>query len=417
MLRPWALAAALCFAAAQGASASVTAAHDAAPSYHVAAPRYVWHLPRGFPVPAVPADNPMSDAKVALGRRLFFDPRLSSTGRYSCASCHDPARSYSDGRKVAVGATGQALPHNAMALVNVAYNIAFGWTEPAPRSLETQMLQPMLNEHPVELGLKGPVRQIVAELARDPGYRQAFAAAFAEAHADARVGAHSGARPNEGPDARPNADRGPRPDVPADITLDHIVKAIAAFERTLISGNSPFDRYVFGGDSHALSAEAKRGMALFFSRRIGCAGCHSGFNFSGNWRDAEGRTGRASFANDGTSDRPLRVPTLRNLLYTAPYMHDGRFATLGAVLDHYVRVGREPDSTHGGTRDPRLQAFTLTREERQQLIAFLGSLSDAAFVRDAQAQAPCVVPACTRGAGSRAARAILQNGAIDRREP
>ncbi len=351
----------------------------------------------------------MSDAKVALGRRLFFDPRLSLTGRYRCASCHDPARSYSDGRKVAVGATGQALPRNAMALVNVAYSIAFGWTEPAPRSLETQMLRPMLNEHPVELGLKGHERQIVAELARDPGYRQAFAAAFAEAHADARAGAHSG--------ARPNADRGPRSDAPTDITLDHIVKAIAAFERTLISGNSPFDRYVFDGDSHALSAEAKRGMALFFSRRLGCAGCHSGFNFSGNWLDAEGRTGRASFANDGTSDRPIRVPTLRNLLFTAPYMHDGRFATLGAVLDHYVRVGQEPDSKHGGTRDPRLRAFTLAREERRDLIAFLESLSDAAFVRDAQAQAPCEVPACTRGAGPRAARVILQNVAIDRREP
>ncbi len=307
----------------------------------------------------------MSDTKVALGRRLFFDPRLSITGRYSCASCHDPARSYSDGRKVAIGATGQALPHNAMALVNVAYDIAFGWTEPAPRSLETQMLQPMLNEHPVELGLKRHVRQIIAELARDPSYRQAFAAAFADAQAD----------------ARPNVHQDPRPNAPTDITLGRVIKAIAAFERTLISGDSPFDRYVFGGDTKALSGEAKRGMALFFSKRIGCAGCHSGFNFSGNWRDAEGRTGRASFANDGTGDRPIRVPTLRNLLYTAPYMHDGRFATLDAVLDHYVRVGREPDSRHGGTRDPRLRTLTLTAEERQELIAFLESLSDAAFVR------------------------------------
>lgn len=302
----------------------------------------------------------MSDAKVALGRRLFFEPRLSVTGRYSCASCHDPARSYSDGRKVAIGATGQALPHNAMALVNVAYDIALGWTEPAPRSLEEQMLRPMLSERPVELGLRGRERQVVAELARDAGYRRAFAEAF--------------------PRAQPA------------VTLGHVVKAIAAFERTLIAGDSPFDRYVFGGDSHALSTEAKRGMALFFSARIGCAGCHSGFNFSGNWRDAEGDTGRPSFANDGTSDRPIRVPTLRNLIFTAPYMHDGRFATLGAVLDHYVRVGREPDARQGGERDPRLRSFTLTGEERRDLIAFLESLSDRAFVRDASAQACSRIP-------------------------
>lgn len=347
----WALAAAVRFAAATVAYATalhVTAVH-AAPHSRAGPPRYVWHLPRGFPVPAVPAGNPMSDAKVALGRRLFFETRLSVTGRYSCASCHDPARSYSDGRPVAVGATGQALPHNAMALVNVAYNIAFGWTEPAPRSLEAQMLGPMLNEHPVELGLKGRERQVVAELSR--GYGRAFAAAF--------------------PDARPA------------VTLDRVIEAIAAFERTLISGNSPFDRYVFGGDLHALSGEAKRGMALFFSERIGCAGCHSGFNFSGSWRDAEGETGRPSFANDGTSDQPIRVPTLRNLAFTAPYMHDGRFATLGTVLDHYVRAGREPDARHGGTRDPRLRSFTLTGKERRELIAFLESLSDSAFVRGA----------------------------------
>ncbi len=330
--------------------AARSAAHAAATPTKRAEPRYVWHLPRGFPVPAVPADNPMSDAKVVLGRQLFFEPRLSVTGRYSCASCHEPALSYTDGRKLAVGATGQVLPHSAMALVNVAYNIAFGWTEPAPRSLEAQMLQPMLSDHPVELGLKGRERPLLAELSQDPRYRDTFAAAF--------------------PDARPA------------VTLTHLIEAIAAFERTLISGDSPFDRYVFGGDLQALTTQAKRGMALFFSARLGCAGCHSGFNFSGNWRDAEGETGRASFANDGTSDRPIRVPTLRNLVYTAPYMHDGRFATLDAVLDHYIRVGREPDARHGVTRDPRLKTFTLTGEERGELIAFLESLSDPSFVRD-----------------------------------
>src|ERR1700751_3844983 len=104
---------------------------------------YRWQLPRGFPTPAVPPDNPMSEAKVALGRRLFFDPRLSVNGRYSCASCHDPSRAFSDGRARAVGATGETLPHSALALVNVAYNVSFGWVDPRARSLEAQMLKPL----------------------------------------------------------------------------------------------------------------------------------------------------------------------------------------------------------------------------------------------------------------------------------
>ena len=293
----------------------------------------------------------MSAAKVALGERLFFEPRLSVSGRYSCASCHDPARSFSDGRTVALGATGQALSHNALALVNVAYNISFGWAKPQVRSLEAQMLAPLLNEQPPELGLAGREASVCAQLAADPAYAAAFRAAFPPAGA---------------------------------VTLDIIVTAIAAFERTLISGRSPFDRYVFDGEHGALSDEAKRGMALFFSPRVGCARCHSGFNFSGNWRDAQGETGRASFANNGSSERAVRVPTLRNVALTAPYMHDGRFATLGQVLEHYSGLAARAHAGHGtpGTRsDPRLPRTALSESERAELIAFLESLTDEAFVR------------------------------------
>ncbi len=310
-------------------------------------PAYVWHLPRGFPTPAVPANNPMSAAKVALGKRLFFDTRLSITGKYSCASCHDPARSYSDGRAVAIGATGAALPHSAMALVNVAYNVSFGWTKPELGSLEAQMLEPLLNRHPIELGLAGREQAVARTLSAD--YASSFAAVFHD----------------EGPP----------------VTLDHIVKAIAAFERTLISGQSPFDRYVFNGEHAALSPQAKAGMALFFSPRAGCSGCHSGFNFSGNWRDSEGATGEASFANNGTSDQPMRVPTLRNIAITAPYMHDGRFSTLEAVVDHYAQVAAQAraDPTGAGKIDLRLRTFDLTPAERAELIAFLNSLTDPTF--------------------------------------
>jgi len=250
----------------------------------------------------------MSEAKVALGKRLFFEPQLSVNGRYSCASCHDPARSFSDGRTLAVGTTGDTLPHNAMALINVAYNVSFGWTDPRGRSLEAQMLKPLLARHPVELGLAGREASVCAALAADPQYRSAFAAAFPQGAA-------------------------PRQDAAGAVTFDHIVKAIAAFERTLISGRSPFDRYVFSGEHGALSAEAKR------------------------------------------------VPTLRNIALTAPYMHDGRFATLAQVLEHYSELGRRAQAPEGGHQDRRLPQRPLSARERAELSAFLESLTDESFAR------------------------------------
>jgi cytochrome c peroxidase len=302
---------------------------------------FEWHLPRGFPTPAVPADNPMSVEKVALGQRLFFEPRLSVTGKYSCASCHEPIRAYSDGRARAVGATGETLAHSAMSLINVAYNISFGWTRPDLQSLEAQMLEPLLNEHPVELGLAGRQSAVRDLLAADPDYRHAFAQAF--------------------------------PGDTAAVSFENLVKAIAAFERTLIYGNSPFDRYTFGGEHAAISEAAKRGMKLFYSPRAGCGSCHSGINFDGNWRDSQGETGKPSFASNGASDQPMRVPTLRNIALTAPYMHDGRFASLSSVLDHYARVAQQP------TSDLKLRKFDLSADERGDLVAFLNTLTDPAF--------------------------------------
>lgn len=313
---------------------------------------YAWHLPRGFPIPAVPPDNPMTESKVALGRRLFYDPRLSVTGHYSCASCHDPARSFTDGRPVAIGALGDALPRNAMALVNVAYNISFGWTKPDVLSLEAQMREPLLNSHPVELGLVVREQSVAAQLASDPFYAEAFPAAF----------------PHDG----------------AAVTIDHLIKAIAAFERTLISGNSPFDRYVFQGDHSALSGPAKRGMALFFSPAAGCSGCHSGFNFTGTWRDSDGETGKPAFASNGVTAELMRVPTLRNIALSGPYMHDGRFPTLDAVLDHYFGLGKQ-----GIRYDRRLPRVSLDMQQKADLVAFLKSLTDENFVRQsATATAP-----------------------------
>jgi cytochrome c peroxidase len=342
------------------------AAASAAPP---AAPAYEWRLPPGFPRPLVPADNPMSTAKVELGRRLFHESRLSSTGRYACASCHRPELAFTDGRTHSLGANGDAVKHAAMSLANVAYSPALTWADGRVRSLESQMRRPLFNEHPLEMGLDRGGRAAVAAFSADTLYRQLFAAAF--------------------------------PDDAAPISMDHIIKAIAAFERSLISGRSPFDRYVFDDDRTALTAAQKRGMALFFSARIGCAQCHSGFNFSGPLiYEGHGKES-AVFANTGlydedgrgsypAGDRGLieishraadmgrfRVPTLRNVALTAPYMHDGSLADLDAVIDHYARGGR------GNRRqDSRVRPLFLTPGERADLVAFLQSLTDREFVDD-----------------------------------
>jgi cytochrome c peroxidase len=298
---------------------------------------YAWKLPRGFPEPAVPADNPMSAEKVALGARLFADERLSVTASYSCATCHDPARAFTDGLARSRGATGATLPLNAPTLINVAYNASFGWHDSGVITLERQMRGPLFAEHPPELGLAGRERDVERALAADDAARAAFAAAF--------------------------------PGEAAPVTLDNAIRAIAAFERTLLSAESPFDRYVFSGDHAALTPAQKRGMDLFFSERAGCARCHGGINFAGGWVDRDHPEARAVFADTGTG-AAVRVPTLRNLLATAPYLHDGRFATLDAVLDHYEELAADAGA------DLRLQRSPLTSPERSDLRAFLESLSD-----------------------------------------
>jgi cytochrome c peroxidase len=291
-----------------------------------------WSLPPGFPEPRVPADNPMSQAKVDLGRVLFADTRLSRSGRHSCQSCHDPARAFTDGESRSRATDGDWLPLNAPTLLNVAYNTSYGWRDPEVRTLEQQMRGPLM--HPRELALAGREAAVEAALAADPVTLGAFRAAF----------------PND----------------PMPATLDNVIRAIAAFQRTLIRGDSPFDRYVFRGDHSALDAAQKRGMELFFSR-AGCAACHGGINFAGPWTDRDHPAARLELADIGTGE-PVRVPTLRNLSVTAPYLHDGRLATLAAVLGNYERLAAD------GRADPRLRRAALTTEELVDLEAFLRSL-------------------------------------------
>lgn len=343
------------------ACAAVNATHGA----DTPVPAYEWHLPPGFPRPVVPADNPMTAAKVELGRRLFQDTALSS-GRYACVTCHRPELAFTDGRSRALGATGEILQHGAMSLANVAYNAAFTWSDARVNSLEAQMRRPLFNDHPVEMGLKSG-REAVQALSADSVYRELFAAAF--------------------------------PGDAAPLSMDHVIKAIAAFERTLISGRSRFDRYVFDDERTALSEPEKRGMELFFSTRVGCAQCHSGINFCGPLNYEGSSQGKALFANTGLydvdgrgsyppEDRGLidithraadmgkfRVPTLRNVALTAPYMHDGSLASLEDVIDHYARGGRK-----NPRQDSRVRPLSLSPAQRADLVAFLRSLTDLEFV-------------------------------------
>lgn len=329
-----------------------------------------WNLPKGFPRPAVPVDNPMSAAKVELGRYLFYDTRISVNGKESCGSCHRQELAFTDGRARAEGTTGQLHPRSSMSLVNVAYVPLLTWANPTLDSLEEQALTPMLGEQPIELGLKGHEKQFLDAVRRDPMYQRLFPQAF-----------------HEGGDV---------------YTLPNVTKAIAAFERTIISMRSPYDRYRWGGEPSAISDSAKRGELIFSSsERGGCFQCHGGWNFStiryeGSTNRGGEEDARGGFFNTGVSlyaapNRGLyeithrdedigkfRAPTLRNVALTAPYMHDGSLATLGEVLDHYAAGGK----LEHPNKSRILRPFRLTDADKHDLIEFLKSLTDEELLHD-----------------------------------
>jgi cytochrome c peroxidase len=340
---------------------------------------YSWNLPKGFPRPPVPADNPMTPAKVELGRYLFYDTRLSVNGKSSCGTCHKQELAFTDGKPVGEGATGQKHSRGAMSLVNIAYSAALTWSNPQMKELEQQALTPMFGEHPVELGLREG-DSLPAMLRADPKYREMFERAFPG-----------------------TADR---------FTVANVTKAIASFERSIISARSPYDRYHYNREDDAISDAAKRGETLFFNQHLSCFRCHGGFNFSGD-SVGEGRQREVEFHNTGLYNVPgklsypapnvgtfeftkapgdvgkFKAPTLRNIAVTAPYMHDGSIATLEGVLDHYAAGGRTiasgPNAGIGHdnpNKDQLVGGFELSAQDRQDLIAFLQSLTDEAVLHD-----------------------------------
>lgn len=343
-------------------------------------PVWSWDLPPGFPTPIVPPDNPMTEAKVELGRHLFHDRRLSVDRTRSCASCHRPELAFTDGLPRARLPSGEEHPRGSPSLGNVAYAAWLGWANPTLVRLEAHVVVPLLGDDPPELGWSGREGELVARLEEVPAYRRLFAAAF--------------------------------PDDEDPIDLANLVRAIACFERTLIAGGSAVDRFL-AGDQQALSPSARRGLDLFRSERLGCATCHAGWATTDAAIGVETPDPALTFHNTGLYDvdgsgayppggtglhavtgRPedmgkFRAPMLRNVAVTAPYMHDGSIATLDEVLDHYARGGRRiEEGPHAGDgrdsrfKSPLLRGFELAAGERSDLLAFLDALTDHAFLAD-----------------------------------
>jgi len=352
-----------------------------------------WGLPMGFPTPKVSADNPPSVEKIALGRFLFYDARLSGNLTQSCASCHRQALAFTDGLPLAIGSTGDVHPRNSMSLTNAGYASTLAWASDILVELEQQALVPMFGEDPVELGLTGLDDELLARLRADGRYRRLFAEAF--------------------------------PDDSEPIQIGNLVRALTSFVRSLISGHSPYDRFVQGIGETALSRSAQRGGRLFFTERLECFHCHGGFNFALNTTFAGQAFDESAFQNnglyniDGEGAYPpdntglfertrlaedmgaFKAPTLRNIELTGPYMHDGSIATLEEVLDHYMAGGRritsgpfEGDGRKNPFKDNFVRGFSLTAEEREDVLNFLKALTDEGFTTRASFADPFTTPSC-----------------------
>lgn len=304
--------------------------------------------PLGLPPVPIPAGNPPTAATVALGRRLFYDKRLSSDDTVACANCHNPAIFFTDGLIVSSGVADRMGTRNAPTVLNAAYSQLQFWDGRAA-SLEEQAGGPIQN--PVEMNQPHDV--MVSKIRAVAEYRTAFATAF---------------------------DVGP-------ITVERVEKAIAAFERTLLSGNSPFDRYLYGGDKKALSAAAIRGLAIFRDKGKGnCATCHTiedqyalftdnKFHNLGVGVEANGKVadeGRYAETHAESDHGAFRTPSLRNVAKTEPYMHDGSLKTLRQVVD-FVNDGGGSQGNAGLDRE--IRSLHLTVREKTDLVAFLESLT------------------------------------------
>jgi cytochrome c peroxidase len=294
-----------------------------------------WRLP----AVSMPKDNASSPPRVELGRALFFDPRLSGNGASSCASCHNPSLGWSDGQKTAIGFGGAVLGRATPTIVNTAYNTQFMW-DGRKKSLEDQALGPMKAAD--EMNTDFPA--VIARLGTMPAYRALFEKAY----------------PGE------------------PIGEETIAKALAAFERTVVSRDAPFDRWL-AGDTRALTPEQYRGWKVFTDPARGnCAACHSGPNFTDNGFHNIGirangpnpDLGRFNIRKVASMKGAFKTPTLRDIELTGPYFRDGSAATLRDVVEHYARGG---DDRSNVSQD--MKQLNLTEREKSDLVAFMKALT------------------------------------------
>jgi len=302
--------------------------------------------PLGLPPLPVPDDNPLTAETIKLGAKLFFDARLSADSTVSCSSCHSPGNGFGDGRKTSLGMNQQTGDRNAPTIINAAYNVLQFWDGRAG-TLEDQSAGPIAN--PIEMN--SPHRDCVDRLNGIPEYRELFAKAFGE----------------------------------GEIRMVHVQKALAAYERTIISGSSPFDEYQYGGVKTALSEAAIRGLAIFMDRERGnCSACHQvgpkfalftdgQFHNLGAGLSPEGELkdlGRYAQTKEEKDKGAFKTPSLRNVAQTGPYMHDGSLKTLRAVVEFYAGGGSSNPHL-----DKQIKPLNLTGQERDDLVAFLESLT------------------------------------------
>lgn len=313
--------------------------------------------PLGLPPIFWPADNLYSKEKAELGKLLYFDKRLSSDASVSCASCHAPEFGYTDGKPFSAGIKGQVGGRSAPTVVNRAYSTLQFWDGRAA-TLEEQAKGPIAN--PVEMTAHMTAEEAhkacVACLKGIPGYVARFKAVFGT----------------------------------EDFNIDHVAKAIATFERTVLSGNAPFDKYK-AGDKKAMNEEEVRGMNVFFNKAA-CDSCHIGFNFTDGsfvnigigMNQTSPDLGRFMVSKREEDKGAFKTPTLREVANTAPYMHDGSFKKLEEVVEHYNK---------GGIKNPfldqRLKPLNLTDEDKRDLVAFLKTLSGEGWQH---AKAPAELP-------------------------
>lgn len=288
--------------------------------------------PAGLPAVPHPEDNQPTAEKIALGKQLYFDPRLSSDNTISCASCHDPAKGWSNGEQFATGVGGAKGGRNSPTVINSAYFTFQFWDGRAP-SLEAQALGPIQN--PIEMNMTLPA--VVEKLNAIEGYRTQFQKVFG-----------------------------------TNVTADGIARAIAAYERTALSGDAPYDRFK-AGDQDALSESAQRGMKLFFGKAA-CSSCHSGHSFTDNAfhnigvgmdrKDPD--VGREAISKLKGDRGAFKTPTLREIARTGPYMHDGSMQTLEEVVEHYNKGGIDNPFL-----DEEIFPLKLSDQDKKDLVTFM----------------------------------------------